>query len=177
MFPIHIAWFLIWVAVIAGFLFLIVHATYLRYFAKAEGICEQRFATARGAHTGARTQTFPDRAAVSLDYGGVHVHAAVYRVSAEGRHPIRLGHLSLDRGYRPHRLHRLSYYPRVVLPGLLVDLAGQDRRARTREKNAALCGQARAAAGQIRQVSSGEQALSRRDHVGGSVRQSSLAFS
>lgn len=34
--PIHIAWFLIWVAVIAGFLFFIVHATYLRYFAKAK---------------------------------------------------------------------------------------------------------------------------------------------
>ena len=32
--PIHIAWFLIWVAVIAGFLFFIVHATYVRYFAK-----------------------------------------------------------------------------------------------------------------------------------------------
>ena len=32
--PIHIAWFLIWVAVIAAFLFFIVHATYLRYFAK-----------------------------------------------------------------------------------------------------------------------------------------------
>jgi len=33
--PIHIAWFLIWVAVIAGLLFLIVHATYIRYFARA----------------------------------------------------------------------------------------------------------------------------------------------
>ena len=32
--PIHIAWFLIWVAVIAGLLFFIVHAAYLRYFAK-----------------------------------------------------------------------------------------------------------------------------------------------
>jgi cytochrome b subunit of formate dehydrogenase len=32
--PIHVAWFLIWVAVIAGLLFFIVHATYLRYFAK-----------------------------------------------------------------------------------------------------------------------------------------------
>ena len=31
--PIHIAWFLIWVAVIAGFVFLIVHAIYLRFFA------------------------------------------------------------------------------------------------------------------------------------------------
>jgi cytochrome b subunit of formate dehydrogenase len=34
--PIHIAWFLIWVAVIAGLLFLIVHAIYVRYFAKAK---------------------------------------------------------------------------------------------------------------------------------------------
>jgi cytochrome b subunit of formate dehydrogenase len=32
--PIHIAWFLIWVAVIGGLLFLIVHATWLKYFAK-----------------------------------------------------------------------------------------------------------------------------------------------
>jgi cytochrome b subunit of formate dehydrogenase len=34
--PIHIAWFLIWVAAMAGLLFLIVHAIYIRYFAKAE---------------------------------------------------------------------------------------------------------------------------------------------
>ena len=32
--PIHIAWFLIWVAVIAGLIFLIVHAIYVRYFVK-----------------------------------------------------------------------------------------------------------------------------------------------
>jgi cytochrome b subunit of formate dehydrogenase len=32
--PIHIAWFLIWVAVIAGLLFVIVHVIYVRYFAK-----------------------------------------------------------------------------------------------------------------------------------------------
>ena len=32
--PIHIAWFLIWVAGIAGLLFLIVHAIYVMYFAK-----------------------------------------------------------------------------------------------------------------------------------------------
>ena len=34
--PIHIAWFLIWVAAIAGLLFFIVHAIYVRYFAKPE---------------------------------------------------------------------------------------------------------------------------------------------
>ena len=32
--PIHIAWFLIWVALIAGMAFLVVHAIYIRYFAK-----------------------------------------------------------------------------------------------------------------------------------------------
>ena len=34
--PIHIAWFLIWVALIAGMLFLIVHVIYIRYFAGAK---------------------------------------------------------------------------------------------------------------------------------------------
>lgn len=33
--PIHIAWFLIWVSVIVGLLFLMVHATWLRFFAKS----------------------------------------------------------------------------------------------------------------------------------------------
>lgn len=35
--PIHIAWFLIWVALIAGLVFLIVHAIYVRYFATEKG--------------------------------------------------------------------------------------------------------------------------------------------
>jgi cytochrome b subunit of formate dehydrogenase len=34
--PIHIAWFLIWVAAIAGLLFFVVHAIYVRYFARTE---------------------------------------------------------------------------------------------------------------------------------------------
>jgi cytochrome b subunit of formate dehydrogenase len=34
--PIHILWYLIWVAAIAGFIFLIGHAIWLRYFAKPE---------------------------------------------------------------------------------------------------------------------------------------------
>jgi cytochrome b subunit of formate dehydrogenase len=36
--PIHIAWFLIWVALIAGLAFLIVHAIYVRYFAKKKEV-------------------------------------------------------------------------------------------------------------------------------------------
>jgi cytochrome b subunit of formate dehydrogenase len=38
--PIHIAWFLIWVAALAGLLFLIVHAIYVRYFGKAEDFAD-----------------------------------------------------------------------------------------------------------------------------------------
>jgi cytochrome b subunit of formate dehydrogenase len=38
--PIHIAWFLIWVAMIAGLIFFVVHATYVRYFAKAKQFAE-----------------------------------------------------------------------------------------------------------------------------------------
>ncbi|MEA2660116.1 MAG: formate dehydrogenase subunit gamma [Candidatus Binatota bacterium] len=34
--PIHIGWFLIWVAAIAGLLFLTVHAIYVRYFARTK---------------------------------------------------------------------------------------------------------------------------------------------
>lgn len=34
--PIHIAWYLIWVAGMAGLVFLVVHAIYMRYFAKEE---------------------------------------------------------------------------------------------------------------------------------------------
>jgi cytochrome b subunit of formate dehydrogenase len=34
--PIHAAWFLMWVAALMALLFLIVHAIYIRYFAKAE---------------------------------------------------------------------------------------------------------------------------------------------
>ena len=34
--PIHIFWYLIWVSAIAGLAFLIVHAVWIRYFAKPE---------------------------------------------------------------------------------------------------------------------------------------------
>lgn len=43
--PIHIAWFLIWVALIAGLVFLIVHAIYVRYFAKHIGFASQAVTT------------------------------------------------------------------------------------------------------------------------------------
>ena len=53
-------------------------------FRQSQGVREQWFAFDCGAHTGARTETFADRAAVSLGYGGFHVHAPVYRLPPEG---------------------------------------------------------------------------------------------
>jgi cytochrome b subunit of formate dehydrogenase len=47
--PIHIAWFLIWFALIAGLAFLIVHAIYVRYFAKEKEFVADR-ASAQVAH-------------------------------------------------------------------------------------------------------------------------------
>ena len=38
--PIHIAWYLIWVCAIAGLAFLVVHAIWIRYFAKPEDFLE-----------------------------------------------------------------------------------------------------------------------------------------
>ncbi len=51
--PIHIAWFLIWVAAIGGLCFLVFHAVYIRYFAK-----ERSFASGVPAEEAAR---FPQR--------------------------------------------------------------------------------------------------------------------
>ena len=51
--PIHIAWFLIWVALIAGLAFLMVHAIYVRYFAK-----EKEFAANPSSAT---VQSLPER--------------------------------------------------------------------------------------------------------------------
>ena len=51
--PIHIAWFLIWVALIAGLAFLMVHAIYVRYFAR-----EKEFAANLSSAT---VQALPER--------------------------------------------------------------------------------------------------------------------
>ena len=130
--PIHIAWFLIWVAVILGFLFFVVHALYLRYSAKP-----REFAGAIWPLVAARVtssslltliaracaQTLVNRAAVSLGHGRLHVHTTVYRLPAESWRPVSMGDLSLDRGGRVDCFHPLSHHPCVLLYGLLGDLA------------------------------------------------------
>jgi len=120
--PIHIAWFLIWVAVIAGFLFFVVHATYLRYFARPREFTGT-ISPAVAARIPSMFQTLADSAAISLDHGRLHVHTTIYRLPAESWRPVSLGDLSLDCGRRLDRFHSLPRHPCVLFYGFLGDLA------------------------------------------------------
>ena len=82
--PIHIAWFLMWVALIAGLLFLIVHAIYIRYFAKEKEFAGSASPELVAPVARAHSPALAGRAAVSLDHGCVDVYVAVYRVPAAG---------------------------------------------------------------------------------------------
>ena len=86
--PIHIAWLLIWVALIAGLLFLIAHADLRDVFRQGKRVRRQCFSANRGADTQACPAALAGRTAVSLDHGSLYVHAAFYRFPAEGGCPI-----------------------------------------------------------------------------------------
>ena len=124
--PIHIAWFLIWVAAIAGLLFFIVHAIYVRYFAKP-----RRFETG----------------AVSVDAATTPAHVPRHSLVARMFHWIMAASMftllftaflpkagvqfdwvtyPLDCRSCVDSFHRISHHPRLLLYGLLVDLAGQN---------------------------------------------------
>jgi hypothetical protein len=86
--PTHIVWGLIWVAVIAGLFFMIVHSLYLIVVKPPKRFAERKSRSERGSDSGARAEALACGAAVSLDHGGVDVHAAVYGVPAQGGHPV-----------------------------------------------------------------------------------------
>ncbi len=162
--PIHIAWFLIWVALIAGMLFLVVHAIYIRYFAK-----EKEFAadtspkiasqlpariprhslTARLFHWVMAASMFTLLFTAFLPKVGVQFDWVTYHWIA---------------GTCADRFHHFSHHPCLFLSGFLVDLAGPGRSRGRMEAGPALHGKVSGAAAEIRQVSAGEQALSRRHH-------------
>jgi hypothetical protein len=74
--PIHILWYLIWVSAIAGFAFLVVHAIWVRYFAKPEEFAGQHSAGRRRAPARASCPALSGRPSVSLDHGRRDVRAA-----------------------------------------------------------------------------------------------------
>ena len=83
--PIHAVWGLIWVAVIAGFFFMIVHGLYVAIVSPTK-----KFATHATPAEAAKVPEHVARhslagAAVSLDHGAVDVCAADHGVSAQGR--------------------------------------------------------------------------------------------
>ena len=86
--PIHIAWFLIWVSVIMGLLFLIVHATWLRFFARSREFASDASPDHRCASPQTRSAAFAGGTAVSLGHGSFDVHSAVYGFPAEGGNPV-----------------------------------------------------------------------------------------
>src|ERR1700730_5986086 len=70
---------------------------------------------------------FAGGAHVPLDHGSLDADSAVHCLPSESRRPIQLGDLSLDRGHRADRVDSLSYLPCLILAGLLVYMARQNR--------------------------------------------------
>jgi hypothetical protein len=161
--PIHIAWFLIWVAVIAGFLFFIVHATYLRYFAKPK-----EFAGTISPEAARIPKHVPRHSLTARLFHWI-MAASMFTLlftafPSEGWRPVSLGDLSLDRGRRVDRFH--SFH--VIHASFFMDFWAIwpdriDLRDAWRRRCAGFS-ESRASSGQIRQISFGEQALPRRHH-------------
>ena len=163
--PIHIAWFLIWVAAIAGLLFLMVHATYVRYFAK-----HKEFAGGISPLLAARIPERVPRHSLTARLFHWIMAAAMFTLLFTAFLP-RVG-VQFDwvtyhwiAGSDPHCLDHLSRHPCFLLYGFLVHLARQHRSARrARRRIRRFLGKPAPAAGPIRQVSAGEQAVPRRHH-------------
>ena len=162
--PIHIAWFLIWVAALAGLLFLIVHAIYVRYFAKAEEFAGSVSPTlaavlppriprhslaARLFHWIMAASMFTLLFTAFLPKVGVQFDWVTYHWIAGSVLTVSI---------------LFHIIPCLLLAGLLGDLAGQSRLRGCMEKSAQVYGPAGAAAAEVREVPVREQALPRRDH-------------
>ena len=160
--PIHIAWGLIWVAVIAGLFFMIVHALYVIVVQAAEAVCGARRPKSNAA---AIPERVPRHSLAARLFHWIMAASMftllIHGVSAQGGRPVQLGALSLDCGPGADGLDSVPHRPLDVFPGFLVDLAGQDRYARRDESDAALLRQRRAAAQQVCEVSARKQAVSR----------------
>ena len=120
--PLHIAWFLIWVAVIAGFLFFLVHATYLRYFAKAK-----EFASSGSPLIAARIPEHVPRHSLTARLFHWVMAASMFTLLFTAflrKVGMRFDWVTFtDRWDRSHPFHTLSYHSRLLLLGLLGHLA------------------------------------------------------
>jgi hypothetical protein len=157
---------LIWVAVIAGLLFLIVHATWLRYFAKPKVFVNdaspevvpiipkhvpRHSLVARLFHWIMAASMFTLLFTAFLPRVGIQFPWVTY-------HWIAGAVLTVS--------NRVSHHSRLFLDGFLGDLARQNGCGRCMEKSSPVCRSLRATAAKVCQVSAGEQALPRRHHRG-----------
>ena len=156
--------------------FLIVHALYLD-ISPSQGVCEQRSPADRRAHSRACAQALAGGAAVSLDHGRLDVHAAVTAFLPKVGVQFNWVTYHWIAGAGADRIDPLSHRSRVFLLDFWsiwpdkIDLRDACRRMLR------FFGQGRAAAGQVRQVSVGEQAVSRRDRAAPVLLRSSPACS
>ena len=121
--PIHIAFYLIWVSAIAGLAFLIVHAIWVRYFAKPEEFADSTPPPSPRACPSALpgTRWPPGCSTGSWPPPCSPCSSPRSFPGSACRFPWVTYHWIA--GHRPHGVDHLSHHPRHVLHGLLVDLA------------------------------------------------------
>ena len=120
--PIHIAWFLIWVAVIAGLLFLLVHAIYVRYFAKLKEFAGN-VSPAAAARIPEQVPRHSLTARIFHWIMAASMFTLLFTLPSEGGRPVSVGDLSLDRRCCVNGFDHFSHHPRILLYGFLGDLA------------------------------------------------------
>ena len=122
-------------------------------FRQAKAICGNNFPGAALSATGKNLQAFTGSTPFPLDYGARHVGASVYRFLAEGRSSVQLGDVPLDRRPGADRINHLPHYSRLLFPGLLVHLAGQNRSTGFMEADPAILWPPRASPEEVREIS------------------------
>ena len=158
--PIHIAWSLIWIAVIFGFCFMVVHSLYLIIVKPPKRFAERKAEAAAGVPDRVPRHSLAARLfhwVMAASMITLLITAFLPKVGIQFNWVC----VPLDRGVGVDRIDSVSRGAFDVLPGFLVDLAGQDGSDRCEEPHAAVFRQGCAAAEQVCQVSAGEQALSR----------------
>ena len=170
--PIHIAWFLIWVAAIAGMFFLIVHAIYVRYFAP-----EEEFAGGVAPELAARVPDRVPRHSLAARLFHWVMAASMFTLLFTAFLPkvgIRFNWVTyhwiagtvLTISIIFHVIHASFWLDFWSIWPDRADLEDASRRVRR------FMGQSGAAAAKIRQISAGEQAVPRRDRRHGPFRDS-----
>ena len=135
----HISWSLFWASLVGGMLFLLAHGGYMLFsrHEKRDPAEVDRMESERKGPAGEDRASLVRRADVPLGDGVLDAGAALHRVSADRRRPLRVGGVALVGGAAPDRLDHLPHLPRDLRAGLLVDLGRAERHPRAQGGDAA----------------------------------------